>query len=439
MIHTKEKYYTIYNDSCLTVMDNMEENSIDAIITDPPYHLQSIVKRFGKSNSAEATTKNNDGSFARLSKGFMGKEWDGGDIAFRVDTWKKALRVLKPGGYLLAFNHSRTFHRMAVAIEDAGFEIRDAIMWLYGSGFPKSYDVSKGIDKMLGYEREVVGVNPNAIGRKENKGKFQPKLDDDDNLNERPNEITAPSSPQAKQWNGYGSALKPAYEPIIMARKPIEKTIASNVLKWRVGAINIDDCGVGSEEGNTVKGRFPANVIHDGSDEAVSDFSKYKGSMMHTSNLKDKADRKPSDYIFPEDEGSASRFFYTAKASKKDRDEGLDIDYSTNAFQRGETLRKNIHPTVKPTELMQYLVRLVSPPNSVILDPFMGSGSTGKAVMIENNERNSNYQFIGIDLEKEYCDIAKTRIEYGINYKENKAKEEEKDIVADGQTSIFDY
>ena len=411
MIHTQEKNYTIYNASCLDVMDDLPENSIDCIVTDPPYEI-----------------------------GFMGKGWDNTGIAFSVDTYKKCLRVLKPGGYILAFNHSRTFHRMAVAIEDAGFEIRDTILWLYGSGFPKSYDVSKGIDKLLGCEREIT------------REKTKPLIQGDYITFDQRSSVERerrdkPSSSQAKQWQGWGSALKPSYEPIIMARKPLQGTIAQNVLKWGVGGINIDECRVGNEErfnapatpkkdtfncsfnndyeGNITNGRFPANTIHDGSDEVVELF--------------------PNDY---EIEDSAARFFYTAKASKKDRDEGLISEFATvndgrkksidNPFQRGETPKRNIHPTVKPTDLMQYLIRLVAPKGSIILDPFMGSGSTGKAAMIENNERNADYKFIGIDLEQEYCDIAKARIEYGINYRENLAKIEEQEKIVEGQINMFE-
>jgi site-specific DNA-methyltransferase (adenine-specific) len=199
---------------CIEVLKTLEDNSVDSIVTDPPYHLTSIVKRFGKEGSAPAKF-GTDGAFARASKGFMGKEWDGGDIAFRTDVWSECLRVLKPGGHLLSFGGSRTYHRMAVAIEDAGFEIRDQIMWVYASGFPKSHNIGKAIDKM-----------------------------DVDN-----------------EWEGWGTALKPAHEPICMARKPLsEKTIAENVLKHGTGGINIDDCRIGSDE---ELGRFPANIIFD--------------------------------------------------------------------------------------------------------------------------------------------------------------------------------
>lgn len=448
------KDYTIYQASCLDVMDSLEENSIDCIVTDPPYEI-----------------------------GFMNKGWDNTGIAFNIDTWKKALRVLKPGGYLLAFNHSRTFHRMMIAIEDAGFELRDTIMWLYGSGFPKSHNISKAIDKRLGCEREVVGKafripsnTKNAVTSSDVKGGFAFGVKSGGEI-----DITIPATDQAKQWDGYGTALKPAFEPIVMARKPFNTSVAENVLKYGVGGLNIDGCrvegepiqvnvsfkkeiqseGWGTKRANTElqnQGRFPANVIHDGSDEVVSGFPETEPSQESYRGLQG-SPFMGIDGSLPKEGtntlrghndngGSASRYFYCAKASKKDRDEGLLSKYLTvndgrnksidNPFQRGETPKRNIHPTVKPTDLMQYLVRLVAPPNATILDPFMGSGSTGKACMIENNERGSGYHFIGVDLEEEYCEIAKARIEYGVNYKENKAREEEKNIVDDNQISIFD-
>ena len=428
MKHTKEKSYTIYNASCLDVMDSMEANSIDCIVTDPPYEI-----------------------------GFMGKKWDNTGIAFSNDTWSKALRVLKPGGYLLAFNHSRTFHRMMVAIEDAGFELRDTIMWIYGSGFPKSHNVGLSIDKKLGHEdrghRIAVANRFHPDGTREGKPETLDKY--------------IGKTPEGNKYDGYGTALKPAFEPIVMARKPFKTSVAENVLTYGVGGINIDECRIeGIKEGDPTRfqnvkrsggsisifanggldndnvieqnGRFPANIIHDGSAEAVSGFpDTTSGGSCLTANRKNEY----NDYTYQfggggnndiaGSSGSASRYFYTAKASVKDRDDGLSeftpqqvndgrLTEIDNAYQRGETLRKNIHPTVKPTDLMQYLIRLVAPKGSTVLDIFMGSGSTGKAAMIENTERNADYHFIGIDLEEEYCDIAKARIEWGINFRELK-------------------
>ena len=464
--------YTLYLGSMLDVLDELPENSIDAVVTDPPYEIN-----------------------------FMSKGWDNTGIVFKKETWQKVLKVLKPGGHLLAFNHSRTFHRMAVAIEDAGFQIRDTILWLYGSGFPKSHNISIAIDKKFGAERKVVGMkNPHLDGgiRKQT-SPAQFGMDGSDRkgkkeLNNGMIEITAPSTDETKQWDGWGTALKPSYEPIIMARKPLDGTVADNVLKHGVGGINIDECRVGNDEISTHNapkgtfaggesgrgsdtesytshtGRFPANTIHDGSDEVVKGFPNVGGGNYKEANARHRkgfmigdvngTSNAPDNYG---DSGSASRFFYTAKASKKDRDEGLDgfqlkevrggggranngyddqdeeqqrLKKAATAYGAVKSIKRNIHPTVKPTDLMQYLVRLVTPKGGTVLDPFMGSGSTGKAAMIENNERNANYHFIGIDLQKEYIDIAHARIEYGVNYQENKAIEQEEQIVGKNQLGL---
>lgn len=317
---------SLYRADCRDVLRTLADNSIDSVVSDPPYALVSIGKRFGKEGSAPAKSDGATGVYARASAGFMGQSWDTGEVAFSEEFWREVYRVLKPGGHVVSFGGTRTYHRMACAIEDAGFEIRDQIQWLYGTGFPKSHSAG----------------------------------------------------------NGWGTALKPANEPICLARKPLEGTVAQNVLKWGTGAINIDGCRVGDEvrynapagnkaggnsfnmsvvgmpkdaEGRTATGRFPANVIHDGSDEVIAAFPT-----------------------------ATARFFYSAKASKSDRGEG------------------NSHPTVKPTELMRYLCRLVTPPGGVVLDPFMGSGSTGKAAKLEG------FEFIGIEREEQYFQIAKGRV-----------------------------
>lgn len=432
-IYYEENDFKIINGNSLEVLKSFEENSIDTIITDPPYGLTSITKRFGKENSV-ATKYGKDGSFSRLSKGFMGKKWDGTGIEYNVDFWKRCFKVLKPGGYLLAFGGTRTFHRIACALEDAGFEIRDTLMWLFGSGFPKSHNIGNEIDKKYG----------------ENK------------------------------YTGYGTTLKPAYEPIIMARKPTEDTVADNMLKYGVGGLNIEECRIESEcisshnapkgtfaggEPNrgsdtsaykSYTGRFPANVITDGSDEVKANMpdTKSNGGNLSTYDFKDSEkgnlsfgqnaktlQRLETDYIAPSDEGSVCRYYYCAKASKKDRDEGLE-DFeerqvsdggvrknteTARMFGGNTALRHNTHPTVKPTELMQYLIRLVAPNGATILDPFAGSGSTGKAVMFENRERNKNYKFIGIELEKEYLPIIVARIKYAkykLKYEEEKKQKE---------------
>lgn len=362
-IYKQDNDYTIYQGDSFEVLDTLEEKSIDAIVTDPPYGLTSITKRNGKENSTPAK-EGKDGSFARLSKGFMGKTWDGTGIEYNVDFWKKCFKVLKPGGYLLAFGGTRTFHRIACAIEDAGFEIRDTLMWLYGSGFPKSQNVGLTIDKKNGVESKVVGFDTAKANRfikslnTQNDGWDRPWMHEEDAYEKR----GAIKQAQNK-YAGYGTCLKPAYEPIIMARKPVEGTVADNMLKYGVGGINIDECRVGDiggvkkiniqnnsgskncgfgcngdlEEIN--KGRFPANVITDGSDEVKANmpYTKSNGANITMPNFKDSKEthlsfgqnekplsRLTNDTTYANDEGSACRYFYCAKASKKDRDEGLE-------------------------------------------------------------------------------------------------------------------
>ena len=418
----------VINHDCLEYMKGMEAESVDAIITDPPYGID-----------------------------FMGKGWDFNVPG--VEYWSEAMRVAKPGAYLLCFGGTRTFHRMTCAIEDAGWEIRDCIMWVYGSGFPKSMDVAKAIDKASGYVGEVIGertVDVGMQGGHMHAGRKQQQ------------QQVFSLSPQAKQWDGWGTCLKPAWEPIIVARKPLDGTVAHNILTWGVGAMNIDACRVPSDGGtpkpcvgngfrsindknaehgyrpNTyssekaaytpnTKGRFPANLVHDGSQEVLDRFpdtgkssggggvkAPGKNGIYGTFNgheypqqlgigdsgsaarffntLRDgeeSADRtytdkggtnfamKPGKRREPT---SADRFFYCAKASKKDRGEGND------------------HPTVKPTALMEWLVKLVTPEGGVVLDPFMGSGTTGVACMVLGRG------FIGVEQDEHYCEIANGRI-----------------------------
>lgn len=302
----------LYNEDNKIQLKKMidDEIFVDSIVTDPPYHLDSIVKRFGNKDSAKANY-GSDGSFSRLSKDFMGQQWDGGDIAYDVEFWKYCYQILKPGGYLIAFSSAKTYHRMACAVEDSGFDIKDQLIWLYSTGFPKCRDMKKEIDKI--------------------------------------------DTSKSDEWQGWKNALKPAHEPMVLAQKPIkENSIAKNVLKQGVGAINIDECRI-----NNI-GKYPTNVIHDGSFEILKEFQKYNNDI--------------------------SKFFYCAKASKKEKG-----DYNT-------------HPTVKPVKLMQYLVRMVTPNNKTVLDPFMGSGTTGVACVFENKN------FIGIDSNKNYYNIAQKRI-----------------------------
>ncbi len=375
---------------CRVRLGELGDGSVDSVVCDPPYEL-----------------------------GFMGKAWDASGVAYDVGLWVEVLRVLKPGGHLLAFGGSRTYHRLACAVEDAGFEIRDQIMWVYGSGFPKSLDVSKAIDKAAGAEREVVGLKD--VGPDMRGGNL---MSSDGRMVA---EITAPATDDAQRWQGWGTALKPAHEPIVVARKPLAGTVAANVLTYGTGALNIDGCRVGRDEADASRaghrtatfgtqhtvsggdgsggweqnaaGRWPANLIHDGSDEVVTLFPDSSGGAfpkkanVPTGRHYDGGWGAVDNGVRTEmGDGSAARFFYCAKTSKKDRNEGLDDG--------------NTHPTVKPTELMRYLVRLVTPPNGLVLDPFCGSGSTGKAAVLEG------FQFLGIEQDAEYAAIAEARIRH---------------------------
>ena len=374
----------IINGNNIEELKKFDDNYFDSIVTDPPYEL-----------------------------GFMGKSWDSTGVANDVDLWKEVLRVLKPGGYLLSFSATRTYHRMAVAIEDSGFEIRDMIEWVYGSGFPKSLNIGKAVDKRGGTTREVVGLNPNARDGGGNVQIVQKRKDDI---------LTKGTS----EWEGWGTALKPAHEPICMARKPLaEKTVAENVLKYGTGGINIDESRVGTEGGTKHEegekeyeneiygkglykefgkvipnlGRFPANLIHDNSEEVLELFPNThkagnkkdmnKNLNYNASSYQMSTNRNPK--IAGDNGGSASRFFksiiYQAKASKSERGTA------------------NNHPTVKPVALMEYLIKMVTPTNGIVLDPFMGSGTTGVACVL------NDFEFVGIDLDKDYCEIARARIE----------------------------
>ena len=367
----------LLNGCCRRQMKKLQRRKImvDAVVTDPPYHFNTIVERFGKEGSAPAQF-GTDGAFKRASTGFMGKEWDGGDIAFDPMTWSLCLGLLKPGGHLIAFSASRNYHRMAVAIEDAGFEIRDQIMWIYGSGFPKSHNIGKQVDKIQGNEREVVG-----------KGKPMSSLgvlhDDSWESDSNYNETKGNS-----EYEGWGTALKPAHEPIVLARKPIsEKSIADNVLMWGTGAINIDGCRIESDDVSVDRKKV---VRKSRSDEGVwtneNSGMKAEGSEFADA---DPRGRFPSNLIHNGIDTDWARYFYCPKVSKTER--------NNSALQ-------NTHPTVKPVELMKYLCRLITPKGGTVLDPFMGSGSTGMAA------KDEGFDFIGIEKEKEYYEIAEARI-----------------------------
>jgi len=408
----------IIQGNCLDSMKLLEDNSVDAIVTDPPYGLS-----------------------------FMGKKWDY-DVPSQ-EIWEECLRVLKPGGYLLSFAGTRTQHRMAVRIEDAGFEIRDMIAWVYGSGFPKSLNIGKAVDKLQGNEREEIRTDNHGtrIGAVTTGGTFGGEQGGYNYGTEA--KITKGTS----EWEGWGTALKPALEPITLARKPLsEKTVAENVLKWGTGGINIDGSrvesnevitthsnGVGNtgdkgiyghfdtvETGNERTGRFPANFIHDGSDEVVELFPNTKGSET-TKVGKTYGETDGRSYLQTKphgvninDSGSAARYFYCAKASKSERNRGCEgleeKDIVTFATANGtsgkpsslsegrETKYRNNHPTVKPIALMEYLVKLVSKEGAVVLDPFAGSGSTLIAC------KNLNRNYIGMELDPEYIKICEARL-----------------------------
>ena len=389
----------IINGKCEEVLKTLSDNSVDAVVCDPPYEL-----------------------------GFMGKGWDSTGIAYSIPMWREVLRVLKPGGHLLSFGGTRTYHRMACAIEDAGFEIRDQIQWIYGQGFPKSLDVSKAIDKSVGAVRKPTGrTKPGHEGFDKGSmtsvqslkgtlggdgGFARPWMDDPEKVAAYHQE-TAPATEDAEKWSGWGTALKPANEPIVLARKPLsEKTVVANVLKWGPGALNIDGTRIsydsdakdpatnplyrknngykntnapdigsssyqvkdGSGERNPNKqGRFPANVIHDGSDEVLKTFPDAVGQIAKASNNGTK---------------SASRFFYCAKVSPSERD-------------------SSIHPTMKPLALIEYLIKLVTPPGGVVMDHFSGSGTTAVAA----KRLGFGAGFIGIEQSAEYVEIIKKRME----------------------------
>ncbi len=396
---------------CREVIRSLADSSIDSVVCDPPYAMVSIVKRFGKPGSAEAK----GGVYRRSAAGFMGKQWDNGEAAFAAEFWAEVLRVLKPGGHVLAFSGTRTYHRLAVAIEDAGFEIRDQIGWAYGSGFPKSHDVSKGIDKRAGADRVVIaagapvkrmipGADQHKDGWEKNNGREYVPTE------------TAAATDEAAEWEGWGTALKPAWEPIVLARKALSGTVVDTVLEHGTGALNIGGCRVETSDdlnggayspdrkpsesewvahGGTIHsfagkefapptGRWPANIIHDGSAEVVAAFPEAPGAMAATptreieTNAAYGSGRRGGGMEPRSDEGSAARFFYTAKADADDR-------------------LGSKHPTVKPLDLMQYLVRLVTPPGGLVLDPFAGTGTTGEAAFREGMravliEREPEYQ-----------------------------------------------
>jgi DNA modification methylase len=473
--------YTVHIGNNLDILPTLPDNSVDSIVTDPPYEL-----------------------------GFMGKKWDSSGIAYSVELWRECLRVLKPGGHLLSFGGTRTWHRVAVGIEDAGFEVRDSIAWMYGSGFPKSLDVSKAIDKSDATEarrkrdfqftswmrstsltaskanqilqdaglissngtvaghyfaaspdaqpavataelfdklrpylpevpdyiekmvaertiesqnfknREVIGSKMSGIANKEEKERHTIGASKSIEV-----DITAPSTPEAQQWEGWGTALKPAFEPIVVARKPLIGTVAQNVLTHGTGALNIDGSRVGTEGGTQgasegPQGQVYGNGLNGERGKPIEGLGRWPANVI--------LDEYSAEVL--DEQSDASRFYYVAKASKRDRNEGLDELPLRKSDQRSEVAaglwaemeapKQNFHPTVKPTQLMRYLVKLVTPPGGTVLDPFTGSGSTGKAAILEG------FRFIGCELTEDYIPIIEGRLKHAESMAaEAKDKEDE--------------
>ena len=527
----------------IELLKQYPDNYFDSIVTDAPYGL-------GKEPDAAELMKDwiDKGYHEIKGTGFMGKEWD--SFVPQPLFWKEAFRVLKHGGHVLSFFGTRTYDWGVMAMRFAGFEVRDTITWNYGSGFPKSHNLSKALDKMAGAERKVVGTNgtrPIQTG-----GKINSEASANGSFEREDNYITAPSTDAAKQWDGWGTALKPASEPIVLARKPLEKglSIAENVLKYGTGGINIDGCRIPTENINELQknwdrkkgeqkeaiykgnwraielnnyapqGRFPANVIFshhtdcecvgvkkvksfnfnrnfddfDGKEisnniygkgykreipkipfdengmETMEDWNcvdgcpikeldKQSGVSKSSASIRNNKNRNDKNIYgngkgIPQmpllsnhsDKGGASRFFYCAKASKSERNKGLeefeegqtvgggggignyidDVNSTSGKYGSEKAPNKNIHPTVKPVSLMRYLVRLITPPDGIVLDPFNGSGTTGIAAKLEG------LNYVGLELDAEYCKISEARIN---SY--NEAKEQEESVKTDSQLNLF--
>ena len=439
---------------CIELLRQMPDNSVDAIVTDPPYGIEFMGKEWDSpAKLGEQMMPPTANSVMRSEMPVFRRVPQSTWVAFQkwCEEWSvECLRVLKPGGHMLAFSSARTYHRLACAVEDAGFEVRDQIMWLYGSGFPKSHNISKAIDKKAGAKREVVGSRPlTGNGKTMRSGFHQPdgtgagETEKQDTF-----EFTAPATDEAKKWEGWGTALKPAHEPIVVARKPLTGTVANNVLEWGTGALNIDASRVGTDGGTTRShqepygeggradqggtqpwrtgheitelnaGRWPANVIHDGSDEVLEGFPTSKDGVAGKRNAGtgtfDFGDHnKLGGYG---GEGSVARFFYCAKASKSERNaglEGLPEKQSRTTYDKAVRdatgndsgyARANFHPTVKPIALMRYLINLVTPPGGTVLDPFLGSGTTACAAVLDG------FQWIGCEMTEDYWPIIEARV-----------------------------
>lgn len=473
----------LFRGDCRDALKHIQNNSIDACCCDPPYALVSIAKRFGGEGAAPAVSQEGSaGVYARASAGFMGQQWDTGETAFAAEFWAEVLRVLKPGGHVLAFSGTRTYHRMAVAIEDAGFEIRDQAAWTYGTGFPKAHDVPKAIETHRFQEwldrnpeqraryaklnawakgRDRRRVSKGLRGRIENafrrragvrgavigyeaisndmRNSAMLNIAKGEEREEYSREITDHALDEAAEWDGWKSALKPAWEPIAVARKPLAvpdgkggmraATIAENVLFWGVGAFNINACRIDAEkatgwggaaggggtwnesnsglgkdgEARPVEGRYPANIVHDGSAEVVAMFPDTKAPGGDVPKRSPKSDAIYGEYSVSGtfdaygDTGSAARFFFSAKADADDR-------------------MSSGHPTVKPRDLMRWLVRLVTPKGGTVLDPFAGTGPTGEAAFWEGCDA------ILCEREPEYCEDIARRMKHVLSGPEERKR-----------------
>ena len=394
--------FKLLKGDCLVTLNTIPDNSVDSVVCDPPYHLQSIVQRYGKEGSAPAQ-EGTDGLYKRSSKGFMGKTWDGGDIAFRTDVWRECLRVLKPGGHLIAFGGTRTIHRITCAIEDAGFEIRDQLGWIYYSGFPKSHNISINIDKskgIIGHHGKSMQLDGNPLMQ------LKPHTD--------PREYTPPKpkSEESMQWKGWGTALKPAQEPACLARKPIsEKSIAANVLRWGTGGLNIDacrfsygdPCWVGPQGNHLNGGTYSSGA------QKLSRQSQVPGNGI--GQFVDPGGRWPANiYACPkpsrtEKEAGLQHLDPIAGHDAVSRAEGsAGLDNPRAGAGRTADEIRNTHPTVKPTNLFRWLCRLVTPPGGTVLDPFLGSGTTAVSAILEG------FDAVGCELTEEYHPIIEGRI-----------------------------
>lgn len=480
---------TLLVGDCVEVMAGLPAGSVDAVVTDPPYGIGFMGKdwdtikgddrdwgRMGGPTGRDNRTHTQRGGAMHAGKYDLSLPANHAFQAW-VGLWAaEALRVLKPGGHLLAFGGTRTYHRLTCALEDAGFEIRDCLAWLYGSGFPKSLDVSKAIDKAAGAEREVVSTGENWGASRLSEGKTG-YGDYEGSWN-----VTAPATDDARAWDGWGTALKPAHEPIVLARKPLAGTVAANVVQHGTGALNVDGCRIGADGGTRNDsrgeqqgvtyargalagdygelvpglGRWPANVLLD--EQAAHMLDQQTGESVSRAGTP-RAGRNGDGWGMTatgaeyDDSGGASRFFYVAKASRAERNAGLDgfDPQILNGFNasprvghgevRNESPHRNHHPTVKPVALMRWLIRLITPPNGTILDPFTGSGTTGIAAALEH------VNFIGIERDKEYAAIAQARIAFWTEHgdealeivaRAERAEQEREQHAAAGQTSIFD-